>query len=166
MEYETIGKKKFYRCNDNYIELYDGSTSIHEKKFLFCQSQRNIVYKSKTNKIFIRYVRNKHKNKNKLNNNDNNDDDDEDDATDMSSLTSLSSPSSFRNNKLMSFKLYYNNFITGPCKNDTYSCSDNVCISRMLICNGQQNCIGAEDENNCVIHTTTRRIGQSNKNLY
>ena len=46
-------------CTENFVQLYDGSTSLIDRKFHFCTSDSNKLYKSKTNRLFIRYLLNK-----------------------------------------------------------------------------------------------------------
>jgi hypothetical protein len=42
-------------CTQNFIQIYDGTTSIRNKKYHICSSESNSMYKSVTNKMFIRY---------------------------------------------------------------------------------------------------------------
>jgi hypothetical protein len=43
-------------CTENFIELYDGTTSILNRIFHFCvEDHRRIIYNAQSNKIFIRY---------------------------------------------------------------------------------------------------------------
>lgn len=42
-------------CTQNFVQLYDGSTSTADKKFQFCTNVANKIYKSKTNRIYLRY---------------------------------------------------------------------------------------------------------------
>ena len=37
------------------MQIYDGSTSLSNKKVHLCASENNFIFKSKTNRIFIRY---------------------------------------------------------------------------------------------------------------
>ncbi len=43
-------------CTENFIEVYDGTTSILNRIFHFCvEDHRRIIYNAQSNKIFIRY---------------------------------------------------------------------------------------------------------------
>jgi hypothetical protein len=43
-------------CTENFMELYDGTTSVLSRVFHFCtEDHRRIIYNAQTNKIFIRY---------------------------------------------------------------------------------------------------------------
>lgn len=46
---------KRQNCTENFLQLYDGSTSVKDQRLHFCQSEINKFYKSQTNKIFLRY---------------------------------------------------------------------------------------------------------------
>lgn len=43
-------------CSDNFVQVYDGSTSSIDRKYYFCTADSNKLYKSKTNRVFIRYL--------------------------------------------------------------------------------------------------------------
>ena len=60
------GSKQRDNCTENFIELYDGSTSLQNRIFHFCFSATNKIYKSQTNKLFIRYLLSKNSNKDYL----------------------------------------------------------------------------------------------------
>ncbi|RNA32526.1 neuropilin and tolloid 1 [Brachionus plicatilis] len=42
-------------CSENFFQLYDHSTSIENLKLNLCTGQKNLFYKSSTNKIFMRF---------------------------------------------------------------------------------------------------------------
>ena len=46
-------------CSENFIQLYDGSTSMIDRKYHFCTSETNKLYKSQSNKVYIRYLMHK-----------------------------------------------------------------------------------------------------------
>ena len=43
-------------CNENSLEIYDGSTSLKNKIQTFCNTVVNKVLKSQSNKIFLHFV--------------------------------------------------------------------------------------------------------------
>ena len=47
------------------------------------------------------------------------------------------------------FKLTFNPYETGSCKNGTFHCSDNTCVNETLVCNNVKNCKFLDDESNC-----------------
>lgn len=49
-------KQMRLNCTENFIQLYDGSTSQIDRVFHFCMSDTNKLYKSKSNRIFLRYL--------------------------------------------------------------------------------------------------------------
>ena len=42
-------------CASNFLQVYDGSTSEFNRRIHYCDSETNQFFKSKTNRIFIRY---------------------------------------------------------------------------------------------------------------
>lgn len=42
-------------CDTNFLEIYDASTAEFNKKIHYCSTHMNNFFKSKTNRIFIRY---------------------------------------------------------------------------------------------------------------
>ena len=46
-------------CVQNFIEVYDGSTSTLNKRLQICKSETNKYFKSETNRVFLRYTINK-----------------------------------------------------------------------------------------------------------
>jgi hypothetical protein len=48
-------------CNENSLEIYDGSTSFKNKILSFCNTVVNKVLKSQSNKIFIHLTKNSDK---------------------------------------------------------------------------------------------------------
>ena len=129
------GKRK--NCTDNFLELYDGTTSISNRKFHLCSNENNKYYKSETNQLYIRFMVKKYSN------------------IDIVYFRITFNP--FKLGIILifiiintkSFKL--NNLFKniGPCSNDSFRCSDDTCIDTRLICDGKRNCINSEDETSC-----------------
>jgi len=59
-EATALNKNRKRNCTENMIELYDGTTSILNNKFQYCSSEINKIYKSRSNRVFIRYFINKY----------------------------------------------------------------------------------------------------------
>ena len=49
---------KRLNCDEVFLEVYDGSTSIQNKLHSFCNSNANKVLKSQSNKVFMHFKRN------------------------------------------------------------------------------------------------------------
>ena len=57
--FSSSNTQKRKNCTENFLQLYDGSTSLLNRKQHFCSSELNKFYKSQTNKVFLRYHLNK-----------------------------------------------------------------------------------------------------------
>ena len=59
MNLQTIeiekGPKNMNNCSKTYFEVYDGTTSIENRKYQTCSTQSNKFVKSETNALFVRF---------------------------------------------------------------------------------------------------------------
>ncbi len=55
----SLSSKDLETTGNNFIEVYDGSTSSRDKVFSVFANESNRIYKSQTNRIYVRYSLNK-----------------------------------------------------------------------------------------------------------
>ena len=129
-------QKNTNNCSKTYFEVYDGTTSLENRRYQACSTQNNKFLKSDSNALFVRF---------KLKEN----------ITSNNNYFNLVF-NSFRSGKLRSMNpcwpvdLELERFsFQDSCSNSSFRCADGSCIEKRLRCDGIQNCVNNDDEGSC-----------------